>query len=305
MAVNRSGYTPPGSTLPGPIPLPSGGSDFGTTLRGWRDRLSPVDAGVPLGVRRRTPGLRREELAQLAGLSVDYLVRLEQGRANNPSVQVVAALARALQLDRTERDHLYRCAELLPPNDAHIERHVPAGISRLVTRLGDTPVGVFAADWDLLAWNPMWSALHGDPSGIPRHQRNLVRAMFGKDDTARTTFSPSTSSSGLEHLAAALVADLRVASATYPNDPDLSALTSELKEQNPYFEFLWVSGPVSVHDTDRKTVHHREVGDITLDCDVLAAPGSDIRLVVYTAAGGSPDADKLEFLRVTTGAAAR
>lgn len=260
---------------------------------------------MPVGNRRRTHGLRREELSQLAGLSVDYLVRLEQGRATNPSVQVAASLARALQLDRTERDHLYRCAGLLPPNDAHIERHVSAGISRLVTRLGDTPVGVFAADWDLLAWNPMWSALHGDPSNIPPGQRNLVRAMFGTDERAEASFPRSTPSHGLEHLAAALVADLRVASASYPNDPILSTLVHDLTQENPYFESLWTSGPVAVHDTDRKTVHHQDVGDITLDCDVLVAPGSDIRLVVYTAAGGSPDADKLEFLRVAAGAAAR
>lgn len=282
--------------------MTSTAADLGTVLRGWRERLSPVDAGVPVGLRRRTRGLRREELAQLAGLSVDYLVRLEQGRATNPSPQVAAALARALQLDRAERNHLYRCAGLLPPSDAHIDRHVSAGITRLVSRLGDTPVGVFAADWDLLAWNPMWAALHGDPSGIPRDRRNLVRAMFGLDDHLRSSFPPSTSSHGLEHLAAALVADLRVASASYPSDPVLSVLIRDLTAENPYFESLWTSGPVAVHDTDRKTVRHRDVGDITLDCDVLVAPGSDVRLVVYSAAGGSADADKLEFLRVASGA---
>ncbi|WP_072801967.1 helix-turn-helix transcriptional regulator [Rhodococcoides yunnanense] len=278
-------------------------SDLGTVLRGWRDRLSPADAGMPVGARRRTSGLRREELAQLAGLSVDYLVRLEQGRATNPSAQVAAALSRALQLDRSERDHLYRCAGLLPPSDTHVSRLVTPGIGRLVSRLGDIPVGVFAADWDLLAWNPMWAALHGDPGGIPLAQRNLVRALFGADDRARTVFSPSTQSGGLEHLAHALVADLRVAAATYPNDPTLTALVGELRSENPYFDSLWTSGPVAVHSSERKTIHHHDAGDITLDCDVLNAPGSDVRLVVYTAATASPDADKLDFLRVAAGAA--
>lgn len=282
-------------------PVGTTASELGTVLRGWRDRLSPLDVGIPVGSSRRTQGLRREELAQLAGLSVDYLIRLEQGRARNPSVQVASALARALQLDRTERDHLYRCAGLLPPSDADISRHVPPGVARLVSRLGDTPVGVFAADWDLMSWNPMWAAVLGDPTIIPVDQRNLVRAVFGQNASAWMSFPPTVSSNGLEHLASALVADLRMASATYPSDPTLTRLVRELCRDNPYFLALWTSGPVAVHSTDRKTIHHADIGDIVLDCDVLHAPGSDIRLVVYTAASGSQDADKLEFLRVTAG----
>lgn len=141
-------------------------SGFGALLRTWRDRLSPADAGFTAAGSRRAPGLRREELAQLAGLSVDYVLRLEQGRAKNPSAQVVGALARALQLSRAERDQLYRGAGLLPSRDGTVSTHVPPGIQRLAARLSDIPVGVFAADWTLVWWNTMWTALHGDPAAL-------------------------------------------------------------------------------------------------------------------------------------------
>ncbi|MEV0052806.1 helix-turn-helix domain-containing protein [Saccharopolyspora shandongensis] len=164
-------------------------SEFGRLLHPWRDRLSPADAGFPVTVGRRAPGLRREELAQLAGLSVDYVLRLEQGRAKNPSAQVVGALARALQLSRAERDQLYRVAGLLPPQDGTISTHVSPGIQRLAARLGDVPIGVFTADWTLVWWNSMWSALHGDPAELPAAERNLARALFG-DGPARATLRP-------------------------------------------------------------------------------------------------------------------
>lgn len=141
--------------------------DFATLLRAWRDRLSPADAGLTVTAGRRAPGLRREELAQLAGLSVDYVLRLEQGRARNPSAQIVGAIARALQLSVAERDQLYRGAGLLPPRDGTVSTHVPAGIQRLAARLGSVPVGVFAADWSLVWWNTLWSALLGDASQLP------------------------------------------------------------------------------------------------------------------------------------------
>lgn len=272
-------------------------------LRRRRDTLSPADVGLIPGSGRRAHGLRREEVAQLAGLSVDYLVRLEQGRARNPSSQVVAALARSLQLDHDERDHLYRCAGLLPPPDGTIDLHVPPGVGRVVTRLGDTPVGVFSVHWQLLTWNPMWIALHGDPKILTPSQRNLVRAVFGRDDTVRQSSRPYHSTSGLEHFAAALVSDLRSAAVEYPADSTLAELVDELRGENEYFDTLWTSGVAAVHKSDRKTIRHPSVEELTLDCDVLIAPGSDLRVVIYTAAAGSADAEKLEFLRVAAGIA--
>ncbi|WP_432503862.1 helix-turn-helix transcriptional regulator [Kineococcus arenarius] len=265
-----------------------------TALRRWRDRLSPRDVGLPERPGRRAPGLRREDLADLAGLSVDYVVRLEQGRAVNPSAQVVGALARALQLDRAERDHLHRLAGLLPPADGLVDGHVPPGVQRVVARLGDLPVAVFAADWTLLSWNRPWAALLGEPGA----DRNLALAAFG--------LAPAVSGSAVAHdddaLAAALVGDLRTVAAAHPRDRGLAELLARLRTGSPRFARLWDSGAVGAHVSARKTVHHPRVGDLLLDCDVLAAPGSDVRVVVYSAVPGSPDAEALEFLRVTSGA---
>lgn len=125
--------------------MPDLHGDLGALLRSWRDRLSPVDVGLRVNDARRTTGLRREELAALAGLSVDYVVRLEQGRARRPSSQVAASLARALQLSDVERDHLFVVAGLLPPSPTEVPTHIPPSVQRLVARLGEIPLAVFTA----------------------------------------------------------------------------------------------------------------------------------------------------------------
>lgn len=276
---------------------------LGTLLRAWRDRLSPADAGIVSGHNRRAPGLRREELAALAGLSVDYVVRLEQDRSRNPSPQVVSAIARALQLDIAERNHLYRAAALLPPAEGLISTHIAPGVQRLVARLDDHPLAVFTADWELLTWNPLWAALQGDPNAMPPGQRNLARAVFGEGEDRRY-LRRSLSENGNYQFEAAVVADLRTASMTYPNDVGLRMLIGELRNTSETFEEHWQRAEVGTHATDRKTITHPAVGTITLDCDVLTLPGSDLRLIVYSAAAASPDARKLEFLRVTNQAEA-
>ena len=139
---------------------------------------APVRRGAAGGPGTSRAGLRREELAELAGVSVDYVVRLEQGRATTPSAQVVASLARALQLTTAERDHLYRLARLVPPADGTISDHIPPGVHRVLTRLGDVAVAVFAADWQLIWWNRGWAALLGDPSSSPPRLRNFARDRF-------------------------------------------------------------------------------------------------------------------------------
>ncbi|WP_432544105.1 helix-turn-helix domain-containing protein [Kineococcus sp. SYSU DK002] len=272
--------------------------DLGTALRRWRDRLSPLDVGLSARAGRRAAGLRREELADLAGLSVDYVVRLEQGRATNPSAQVVAALCRALQLDPAERDHAHRLAGLLPPADGVVSDHVPAGIQRMVARLREFPVGVFSADWRLLSWTPSWAALIGDPSGLAEEQRSLVRAVFTGVPARLSRWPVRHADPGMP---AALVADLRTALADHPRDRRLAGLVEELRRDSAEFSRLWDTGAVGRHVSARKTIEHPDVGDVTCDCDVLTAPGSDVRLVVYTAPAGSVDEEKLEFLRVTRG----
>ncbi|MBB4908230.1 helix-turn-helix transcriptional regulator [Actinophytocola algeriensis] len=273
---------------------------FGALMRFWRDRLAPADAGFTTVPGRRAPGLRREELAQLAGLSVDYVLRLEQGRATNPSAQVVGALARALQLTRADRDQLFRSAGLLPPRDGTVNTHVPASIQRLAARLGDVPIGVFAADWTLVWWNDMWTALHGDAATLPATERNLARALFG-DGTARAAMRPIRSERGEDALAASIVADLKDAVSRYPADARLDNLVRELRATSDAFAHFWTTATASQHVTERKTIRHPEIGDVLLDCDVLIAPGADLRIVTYTAPAGSDDAGKLDLLRVTGG----
>ncbi|MFG1924587.1 helix-turn-helix transcriptional regulator [Cryptosporangium sp. NPDC048952] len=270
---------------------------LGDTLRIWRDRLSPVDVGLPAASGRRALGLRREELASLAGLSVDYVVRLEQGRATTPSPQVVASLARALQLGTCERDHLYQLAGLAPPSPGLISDHVPPGVQRLLTRLGEIPLGVFRADWTLIQWSPLWAALIGDPTSFPA-DRNLIRVRFGLAEPRAIARWPVVSQLGPDVLDTALVSDLRAAAATYPDDPEVRALVAEGRAGSSRFAEMWARGAVGVHIADRKTIDHPVVGPIEVDCDVLTVPCSDLRIVTYTAPARSEDAEKLDFLRV-------
>ncbi|WP_182897925.1 helix-turn-helix domain-containing protein [Microbispora sp. H10830] len=273
-------------------------TSLGATIRAWRDRLSPAAVGLPAGRVRRAAGLRREELADLAGVSVDYVVRLEQGRATTPSAQVAAALARALQLDRAERDHLYRLAGLQPPPDGVISDHIPPGMQRVLTRLGDAPVAVFAADWRLLWWNRSWAALLGDPSVLAPQERNLVRSRFPvPSDRGHLAAWPIVSENA-EATDRAIVADLRRASGRYPQDARLSGLIRRRLDGNPRFARLWHSGAVGRHAEERKTIRHPAVGEITVDCDVLSDSDTDLKIVVYTAVPGSEDETKLDLTRV-------
>lgn len=268
-------------------------SEFADVLRSWRDRVRPEEVGLPAGAGRRTPGLRREELAALAGVSVDYVVRLEQGRATNPSPQMLGALATALRLSVAERDHLFRVAGAAPPSRQLVPRHVPPGVQRIVDRLGDVPIAVFTATHDIVLWNDLWAALNGDPSRWTGVEGNLVWRHFvhghdgvSWDDTHQEDFSSD------------LVADLRAASGRYPADRDLAALVARLRRESPEFERRWETGRIAEHRTSRKVVSSR-VGPVEIDCDVLTVPGSDLRIVVYTATPGSPDAAALDLLRVT------
>jgi transcriptional regulator with XRE-family HTH domain len=268
---------------------------FGTLLRGWRDRLDPAEAGFVTSGRRRAPGLRREELADLAGVSVEYVLRLEQGRATNPSAQVVAAMTRALRLSPDERDQLFRAAGLLPPRDGLVGTQVPASIRRLAVRLGDIPIGVFAADWTLLWWNGMWNELHGDPSSIAPRERNLARALFGTGE-GRWQLRPMRAPDTFE---ASIVADLREAVSRYPSDAALTGLIDELLV-SPLFGELWAAGVQERLTGDVKTVQHPTLGDITVDCDVLTVPGVDLRIVTYTALPDTPAAAQLEHMRTSS-----
>ncbi|MFF3485735.1 helix-turn-helix domain-containing protein [Streptomyces sp. NPDC002701] len=273
-------------------------NQLGTALRRWRDRLAPADAGLPSTGIRRTAGLRREELATLAGLSVDYLVRLEQGRASRPSEQVAAALARALHLEASERDHLYRLAHLPLPGAGHVATHVPPSVQRLIAALTDQAVAVFAADWTLITWTPLWSSLVGDPALLPADRRNLVLDTFLSDSPVGRW--AVRAERGQDAMEAALVADLRATRGVFPDDPRLHALIQECTTRSERFARLWSQDAAAgVLGHDRKTVAHPLAGDITLDCDILTVPGSDLRIVAFTAAAGTRSARQLDFLKVS------
>jgi transcriptional regulator with XRE-family HTH domain len=268
-------------------------TQFGQAVRRWRDRVSPEAAGLPAGGHRRAAGLRREELALLAGISVDYVTRLEQGRASNPSAQVVEALARALRLSGTERAHLFRLAGLAPPGPETVPAYITPSVQRLLDRLTGTPIAVYDASWTLLMANPPYAALMGDPSGWRGNQHNGVwRHFLGPGSRVRHT--PES----LRRFEAALVADLRAAAGRYPADQRLRRLVAELRANSDRFAELWDSGAVGRHEAARKTIDHPQAGPLTLDCDVLTVAGSDLRIMIYTAEPGTEDAERLALLTV-------
>ncbi|MDO9378531.1 MAG: helix-turn-helix transcriptional regulator [Nocardioidaceae bacterium] len=279
--------------------------ELAEVLRSWRDRLSPAEVGLPPGPARRAPGLRREELAGLAGVSVEYLVRLEQGRARHPSPSLLAALARALRLTDGERDHLYLTAGVAPPAAGTVSHHVGPGVQRVLDRLRDVPMAVFSAARDLVWWNPMWAALTGDPSTHQGLERNVAWRHF--------TEAPGLvayDAAHAEEFSDDLAADLREAVGRYPDDHALRTLVTRLRDASDDFDRRWRRAHVARHRSSTKTVTTTRVGPIAIDCDVLTAPGTDLRIVVYTVAPGSEDESRLDLLRVTgaqglTGYAAR
>ena len=262
-------------------------------LRRRRAAIHPAEVGIADGPRRRTTGLRREEVALLAGMSVDYVVRLEQGRSSQPSTQLLAALARALRLTEDERDHLYRLGRQPVPATGKICRHVTPGVQRLLDRLAGVPVAVFDAGWHLVAWNRLWTALLGDPTELPARERNVLWSCF-VGPASRVRHTPQQQ----VDFETALVADLRTATGRHPAEASLQALVAALRSNSARFAELWDAGVVGEHGEAHKTVEHPQVGAIALDCDVLTVAGSQLRIVTYTAAPGSPDAEALALLGV-------
>jgi transcriptional regulator with XRE-family HTH domain len=268
-------------------------TELGPALHRWRDRITPAMVGLPDAQPRRAVGLRREELAQLAGVSVDYLTRLEQGRATRPSTQVVTSLARALRLSPQERDHLFLLAGQTPPPAGLVPTYLPAGVQRLLDRLSDTPVSVYDAAWTQLTCNRRWAGLLGELLGGTGRERNVAWRHF-TGGPSRVSHTPE----GETAFATAMVADLRTAAARYPDDAQLRSLVQDLRGASLRFADLWDSYVVAAHESSRKTIHHPEVGTLTLDCDVLTVPGSDLRIVAYTAEPGSDAAERLALIAV-------
>lgn len=245
--------------------------------------------------RRRVVGLRREEVAQLAGVSVDYIVRLEQGRGPRPSPQVLTALSRALRLEREERDLLFRLAGSAPPVAGRIEMSIRPSVLRLLQRLTDLPVLVFSAKGDVLAHNRMADALLGDLSRWPERQRNIIWQRFLGADDLRVVLTSDED----EAFAQQAVGLLRTALSNYPHDPDLRALIDELTAGSERFASMWEQGRSTLWRSMHKTVRHPDLGRLVLDCDTLLLPDTDQSMVVYSAAAGTREASALDLLRVT------
>lgn len=262
-------------------------------LREARTRVAPADVGLPAGTRRRVPGLRREEVAQLANISVDYLVRLEQGRSSGVSDSVLVSLSRALQLSDDERAHLFHLAGSAPPRPGQIDSVVRASTLRVLERLVDLPAMVLDAKGDILAWNAQAAALLGDFSAWRPPARNIVWNRFlGSDVRVSTSDEEST------RTAAESVANLRSVAARYPDDLGLRRLIDQLRAGSPQFVELWGASRPRERRSSTKSVHHPELGVLVLDCDSLHLPESDQRMIVYSAAPNTPAADALALLRV-------
>lgn len=273
-------------------------------LRTRRARLRVDDVEVGgTGRVRRVPGLRREEVAQLAGVSVDYYSRLEQGRHLNVSDEVLDAVARALRLDDVERSYLFQIARA---NTRRARRRSPAsvqrvrpGVRRLLETLDDvTPAFVFGRRMDMLAANRLARALLGDFEALPPRERNLLRYTF-LDDSSRELFID------WEDVARDNVAILRLDAGRHPDDPLLTELVGELAVKSEEFRRWWADHNVRERTHGTKRYHHPLVGELTVNYESVAVSGdADQTLCIYTAEKGSPSETALRLLANWTGTTA-
>ncbi|GAB3981869.1 helix-turn-helix transcriptional regulator [Actinoallomurus acanthiterrae] len=261
-------------------------------LRRRREAIRPAEVGIADGPRRRTAGLRREEVAMLAGMSVDYVVRLEQGRSSQPSTQLLGALARALRLSDDERDHLFHLAGHRPPPADGVARLARAGLMRMLDLLGDTPAMVLSDLGEILAQNRAAALLTGDHTGLSGDRRYAVYRWF--TDSAVRAVAPVEEQ---EYHARRLVADLRAATGRRSGDPTIAGLIERLQAASADFRRLWAEHEVAVRRADRKTLLHPRVGRLLMDCETLVTPDQNQQLVVLTPADAETR-ERLELLRV-------
>lgn len=252
-------------------------------LRSRRTALDPATLGLPAGSRRRTPGLRREEIASRASISVDYYVRIEQARGPHPSPRILESLSAALELNDADRRHLYRLAGTAEPAPARVSRHVQPRLKLMLERMTGTAAIVTNAAYDVVAFNPLAEHLIG---GL-REQPNLARRRFLHD---------MHWSSAADEFAEVAVARLRAATDRYPADPQLARLVADLRDGSQDFVRIWDTNPVVAAGHRTKTSDHPDLGKLHLDCDVLVVPEDDQQVVLITAAPGSPTARALRSL---------
>ncbi|AKS31848.1 helix-turn-helix domain-containing protein [Mycolicibacterium goodii] len=261
-------------------------TELGDYLRSRRALVTPADVGLPETGRRRVPGLRREEVALLAGLSVDYYIRLEQGRERSPSAQVLEALAAVLRLDDDGRRHLFAVAGLTPRTRlTPVPDRVDPALLRLMAAWPDNPALVYNRAYDLLATNTLADVLYGDVM----HDNMLV--MVFTEPRARELYPDWAV------IAADAVAGFRMSYGIAPHDPRINAVLAELLDRSAEFTELWRRHDARGKSSTVKRFRHPQVGTLTLQMqtfDVRSAPGQE--LVVYQAEPGTTSADALKLL---------
>lgn len=263
-------------------------------LSSRRARITPEQAGLPAyGGNRRVPGLRREEVAMLAGVSVDYYVRLERGNLGGASESVLDAVARSLQLDEAEREYLFNLARSAAPGRARSPRpstSVRASVQQVLDAISDAPAWVRNGRHDIVAANRMGRALYSPVFDDPHRPVNTTRFIY---------LSPNAPDFWRDYdkIATDAAAMLRREAGLNPHDPDLVRLVGELSTRSELFRERWASRDVMLHRSGRKRLRHPIVGDLDLDFESMDLPSEPgLVLNVYTAPAGSPSADGLKLL---------
>lgn len=283
---------------PEPVPEPTGAAldrraELSEFLRTRRARLKPEDVGLPdYGRHRRVPGLRREELAQLAGVSVAYYTRLEQGNGQNVSAEVLDAIARALRLTGAEQAHLTHLAKPKQHKKKPTGRpqQVRGALLQLLDTMEGLPAYISGRRSDILAWNRMAAAVFGDWADLPPQDRNWARMVFLRPES-RDLFVD------WDQKATDMVSFLRMDAGCHPDDPRLSALVGELSVKSEEFRRLWATHDVKEKGYGVKRLHHPLVGDLTLNFESFRLPDdSEQVLITYHAEPGSPSAEALRLL---------
>jgi hypothetical protein len=262
-------------------------------LRHRREALQPGDVGLPAGPRRRTPGLRREDVAALAAMSTDYYTRLEQQRGPQPSEQMLASLARALRLTSDERDYLFQMAGHNAPASVSAATHVAPALLRVLDRLADTPALILSSLGETLAANRMASALFGDDSGYTGLARSGIYRWF-TDPSERLRYPEQDRG----RQSRAQVANLRAAYGSMGPQSRAGELARALQKVSAEFATLWDQHEVAKRFEDHKTLIHPELGPIELDCQVLFTEDQSQALLVLTAPPRTEGDEKLQLLAV-------
>jgi transcriptional regulator with XRE-family HTH domain len=262
-------------------------------LRRRRTLLQPEDVGLPRGTRRRTDGLRREEVAVLCHMSTDYYARLERGTGPQPSEQMIASIAQGLHLTVAERDHVFRLAGHNPPPRGATSEHVSPGLLRILDRLDDTPAEIVTELGETLRQSPMGIALTGDAARFTGPSRSLGYRWF-TDPAAREAYPPDERAL----MSRVYVAGLREIVTLRGPGSRADRLADVLRGQSDAFRELWDKHEVGVRPAEVKRFAHPQVGMLELDCQTLLDPEQSHRLLVYTARPGSESYEKLRLLAV-------